>query len=196
MKKYIIIIFAFVTLWLLGFITFHYVINHYPIPENIKTDAIVVLTGGKNRINVAVSLLREKKAEKLFISGVNADVSIKELEKRKDLDLKELENIYLGKKAYNTAENALESMEWIKNNNIKTIRLVTSNYHVPRSLQEFYGQDEDIKIIMHPVYSNTVNKKWWKKWKSFCLVASEYNKFMYVYLTIKVKNVINKIFDI
>ena len=70
----------------------------------------------------------------------------------------------------------------MEQNDIKSIRLVTSNYHMPRSIEEFYFQNPDMKIIVHPVYSDFVAKEWWKSARSFYLIASEYNKFLYVWL--------------
>ena len=82
----------------------------------------------------------------------------------------------------NTVENAIETSEWIRKNNVKSIRLVTSNYHIPRSLEEFRSLNPQVKIIPHPVYSENVSPQWWKNGGSFYLIASEYNKFLYVYL--------------
>ena len=71
----------------------------------------------------------------------------------------------------------------MEKNNISSIRLVTSNYHIPRSLEEFYAQNQNLQIVVHPVYSENISKKWWKSWGSFLLIASEYNKFLYVWLS-------------
>src|SRR6266403_2554791 len=43
------------------------------------TDAIVVLTGGSQRLNSGIALLREGKGRKLFISGVNHNVDLEDL---------------------------------------------------------------------------------------------------------------------
>src|SRR5882672_12218857 len=43
------------------------------------TDAIVVLTGGSQRLNSGIALLREGKGRKLFVSGVNQQVDLEDL---------------------------------------------------------------------------------------------------------------------
>lgn len=67
-------------------------------------------------------------------------------------------------------------------NNIRSIRLVTSNYHMPRSMAEFRANNREVTILAHPVYSERVRKNWWRSWRSFVLIASEYNKFLYVWI--------------
>ena len=171
-----------VMIWFVGFIFFNRHINAYVIDEETHTDAIVVLTGGRNRIPEAVSLLNDGKAEKLFISGVPKDVSLDEISKRKDIQITTDREIALDNKSTNTIENAIEACGWMENNNIGSIRLVTSNYHIPRALEEFKAQNGNIIIIAHPVYSENVSKNPFDSWHIFALIASEYNKFLYVYL--------------
>jgi uncharacterized SAM-binding protein YcdF (DUF218 family) len=124
-------------LWFSGFVAFNHRINDFKIDDTQKVDAIVVLTGGRNRLKEAVKLLNNKKADKMFISGVYKDTSLKSLQKRKDVEIINSENITLDKKATNTVENAIEVSHWVKENKIKSIYLVTSNYHMPRSMAEF-----------------------------------------------------------
>lgn len=171
--------------WFGGFVCFAHYINSYEIDKTTKTDAIIVLTGGKNRISEGIRLLNENLADKLFISGVPADVSIKQIEKQAKVYAYDENKIELGRKATNTIENAIETEEWIKKNNIKSIRLVTSSYHIPRSLQEFIiyvTMESNLEVILNPIYSPNVNLKWWKSWGTFKLLIMEYNKFLVVYI--------------
>ncbi len=169
--------------WIIGFVLFNQKINSYQIDNQTKTDAIIVLTGGRNRIIEAVRLLDDGMAERMLISGVQENISPKDIEKRNAVNLTNKPEIEFEKQSENTVENAIKTNEWIKQNNINSIRLVTSNYHIPRSLQEFMSQNTKLEIIINPVYSEKVSKKWWKNVGSFCLIASEYNKFLFVYLT-------------
>ena len=168
--------------WLGGFLLFSHQIYHFAPDENTKTDAIIVLTGGKNRISEAAKLLNQGLGEKLFISGVSQKTSLQDLKNRGDITLKNEKDVTLDKRSTNTEENAIEATEWVKNNNIKSIRLVTSNYHILRSEQEFRAQDKNLNIILHPVYSENVSSQWWKNYGSFFLIASEYNKFLVVWI--------------
>ena len=183
-KKKLVILFVIIgcllSFWLAGLIWFGFYIRNLPVDEEKNTDAIVVLTGGRNRITEGINLLNQKRAPILFISGVSQDVKIGELEKRLSVYADDESRIVLGYKATNTIENASEVSEWIKQNDIKSVRLVTSNYHIPRSIAELETYHLPIQIIIHPVYSKYVKKEWWKHWGSFKLIATEYNKFLFV----------------
>lgn len=168
--------------WLAGFAFFNHRINHFVSDNNSQTDAIIVLTGGKNRISEAVKLLNNGLGEKLFISGVSKGISLDDLSQRDDITIKTQREITLDDRSTNTIENAIEAAEWIKKNHISSVRLVTSNYHLLRSEQEFRAKAPKIKIILHPVYSENVSTRWWRNLGSFALVASEYNKFLIVWL--------------
>ena len=174
-----IIIFVF---WGLGLFRFAWLINHFTDSNFEKTDAIIALTGGRNRIAEAVKLLKQGRAKRLFISGVDKDISLQNIKTTQQVSITDDSNIDIGHNASNTLENAKESSEWIKTHNIKSIRLVTSNYHVLRSLTEFKDQNPNLKIIIHPVYSENIEKKWWTSWQTFSLIFKEYNKFLYAYL--------------
>ena len=182
-KKQIAFILILFLLWFSGFVAFNHRINDFKIDDTQKVDAIVVLTGGRNRLKEAVKLLNNKKADKMFISGVYKDTSLKSLQKRKDVEIINSENITLDKKATNTVENAIEVSHWVKENKIKSIYLVTSNYHMPRSMAEFSYYNPKLEIIAYPVFSDKVSKDWWKSWRTFTLLAGEYNKFLYVLLS-------------
>lgn len=174
--------FLALTLWFGGFVAFAYQINHYAVDQQTQTEAIVVLTGGRNRISEAIKVYNQGLAQKLFISGVEKNTSLAAISHQQDVVFPKEKNVLLEKKSTNTIENAIETQAWIKKNKIKSIRLVTSNYHIPRSLQEFQHQNPELKIVVHPVFSDYVAKEWWKSVRSFYLIASEYNKFLYVWL--------------
>ncbi len=157
-------------------------IDHWQIDTDSQTDAIITLTGGRNRLAEAIRLLNDGKADKLFISGVSKKSSLQAIQKRNNIDIIDTEKVTLGTIAANTLGNAQESLDWIRQNNIKSIRLVTSNYHMPRSIVEFQSRNPELKIIAHPVYSNQVKKNWWTSWQTFSLIFAEYNKFLYACL--------------
>ncbi len=186
MKRWLLsIAVVIVAIWFLGFIFFVRHINSYDIDNHTKTDAIIVLTGGRNRISEGIKLLNDNLADKLFISGVPEEISIKQIETQAQIKAKDENKIELGRKAKNTIENAIETEEWIKKNNIKSIRLVTSSYHIPRSMQEFIvyvTSGNDLEVILNPIYSPNVNPKWWTSWGTFRLLLMEYNKFLIVYI--------------
>lgn len=185
MKKSIF--FIILCIWIGGFCFFNHKINNFDIDTTKKTDAIIVLTGGRNRITEAVKLFNKQQAKYLFISGVAKDVTLENIKNTQGLKINNTQNIAIGHNADNTVENATETNEWIKKNNIRSIRLVTSNYHIYRSLIEFKNRLNNIEILLHPVYSQYIEKKWWTSWQSFSLIFKEYNKFICAYMINKLK---------
>ena len=183
MKKLFVfgIIFVFAA-WLIGFCFFAYHINHYKIDTSTHTQAIVVLTGGRNRIGEAVKLLNNGLADKLFISGVEKGVTLNQIARTQHFSVRPDKKIIIGSASTNTLENARETTDWINQNNISSIRLVTSNYHLPRSLLEFRVKNSHLKIVANPVFSTNIADKWWQNTGTFSLTAAEYTKFLMVYV--------------
>lgn len=180
---YVMCLYLLFLVWLGGFIIFQQYIRKHPTDEQTHTDAIVVLTGGKNRIAEGVRLYNKGLADMLFISGVFYKAGLKDMEHLNNIAVTgNLKNVILGKEATNTVENAIEVSEMIRRNQVKSIRLVTSYYHMPRSVEEILRRNPDVVLLEHPVFSKSVAKRWWKKPKSFCLIASEYHKFVFAYM--------------
>ncbi len=186
MHKSFFILFSLLTMWFAGFAFYVYTIPTQDHSPETKTDAVIVLTGGSKRLAAGFKLLDQHKADKLFISGVDRSVKANEL-----LDLyaspqnNHIHNIELGKNAFNTISNAQETKAWIIKNNIMSIRLVTANYHMPRSLFEFKRIMSNIKIIPHPVISDNVNiAEWWHSKRTALLLFKEYNKYLIMFLVI------------
>ena len=184
MMKKIVFIFTLIllTAWIGGFVYFAWRINHYRPDTSSHTEAIIALTGGRYRIAEAVKLYNKGLADKLFISGVSRKSSLNAIKKSQNIHINNEAGVIIGQRAKNTIGNAKETIDWLKQNQISSIRLVTSNYHVERSMAEFLARAPHLKIIPHPVYSDKVQKKWWTSWHTFSLIFAEYNKFLYVYI--------------
>lgn len=180
-KKIVIIVSILVFFWMIGFFVFAYRINRFENATHIKADAIVALTGGRNRIAQAVAMLNDGAAEKLLISGVSKGYSLKRLQNRADVHIATQREIALDEKSTNTVENAIEAADWINKHSVSSIILVTSNYHLPRSLLEFRAYNPQLLINGYSVVSEKVDKKWWRSWNSFCLLFIEYNKLLVVW---------------
>jgi uncharacterized SAM-binding protein YcdF (DUF218 family) len=107
----------------------------------VNTDGIVVLTGDKNRISEGINILKKNSSQRLLISGVNKKISnsvIKSLYAN-DTETKQLFNccIDFDKISTNTFENSRETYFWARDQNLKTLLIVTSYYHIPRVKLEF-----------------------------------------------------------
>ncbi|MEM7445419.1 MAG: YdcF family protein [Pseudomonadota bacterium] len=167
-----------IVLWLAGFVWFAERAVWYTDPGNRQADAIVVLTGGSERLNHGVALLRQGSAENLFVSGVHPGIEAADLPALQEIGEQDLPCcITLGYDAGNTAENAAETATWIDAQDLGSIRLVTSNYHMPRSLVEFRRLMPDLEIIADPVDPAPVMLDEWYRWPGTAsLLFREYNK--------------------
>lgn len=145
---------ASLCLWFLGFVYFIVLLSKEQHNQTHVVDGIVVLTGGQGRIAEGISLFQKGLGKKLFISGVHKGVNAKMLLKKQSVP-SQLQNLltdeHLGYDAKNTIENAKEIASWVKNNNIHSIRLVTADYHLQRSLLELLSFVPNLDVISHPV---------------------------------------------
>src|SRR3546814_18506268 len=102
-----------------------------------KTDAIVVMTGGPGRIDRALELLEAGQANRLLISGVARAVKPKELAAEYGRPHKLFDCcIALGFAAEDTRSNATEVASWVARRHYKTVRLVTTDWHMLRPESE------------------------------------------------------------
>lgn len=166
--------------WLLGLIRFAWSIPDSIADSQTPTDAIVILTGGSERIETGLALLIENKAHKAFVSGVAPSVTIEKILALSGNSSKNIRSrIESGYSALDTAGNASETAHWIKQHGYRSLRLVTSSYHMPRSLLEFKRALPDVRIIPHPVFSDRVRpKRWWDSPGTVILIMGEYNKYL------------------
>ena len=179
--KYLLLI--IILFWATGFYWFSTLIPETSNKNTSTVDAIIVLTGGGLRLEKGFELLAQKQAKKMFISGVEEGITLNNLFNNKEY--REFngkfsnEEITLGYKAHSTVGNAIEATNWIKQQNINSIILVTGNYHIPRSLHEFKKLNPTLTIISEPVFPKKFeNNRWWLHYDSLRLVVSEYNKYL------------------
>jgi uncharacterized SAM-binding protein YcdF (DUF218 family) len=166
--------------WLAGLVWFAATMPDRVEDAETPTDAIVVLTGGSERLTTGLSLLAEKKARKLLVSGVYRGVDVAELLRLSRQTPDEVECcIVLGYAADNTTGNASETAEWMASEGFSSLRLVTANYHMRRSLAEFRHAMPGVTLVPHPVFPDTVKQTEWWRWPgTLHLIATEYTKFV------------------
>ena len=172
-----------VTFWAGGLYLFASSIPATVEDATSKTDAIAVLTGGRGRLDTGIGLLSDGFANKMFVSGVYKGVDVSTLLKLSQQSPEGLSCCIGIGHAEDTIDNARETFAWAGDNKIKSIRLVTSAYHMPRAMLEFNNTMKKIKIIPHPVFSDSVKQeKWWIWPGTTDLIVSEYNKFILAWL--------------
>ena len=166
--------------WLGGLVWYASLIPRPGAPSPVKSEAIVVLTGGSDRMAEGLRLLEGGIGRKLFVSGVYHRVEVKELLRVAKKNPGELECcIELGYTADNTAGNARETAAWMDKEGFRSLRLVTASYHMPRSLVEFHRAMPEIEIIVHPVFPEGFKRDEWWLWPgSTTLIASEFGKYL------------------
>src|SRR6202011_488199 len=90
----------------------------------------------------------------LFISGVNPHVDRVELMRvAGHAGDDDLSRIVIGHDADNTLGNARETAGWMQQEGYRSLRLVTSWYHMRRSLLEFARAMPDARIVAQPVFA-------------------------------------------
>lgn len=143
-----------------------------------KADGIVVLTGGDERITTGLDLMADGRGRRLLISGVNrANKSPQELSRRIGEALPAC-CIDLGYQAMNTIGNADEASTWAKRWGFRSIMVVTSDFHMARSLVEFSRAMPGVRLIAHPVPSRFGRHPWWSSRVLAQTLAGEYVKFL------------------
>lgn len=171
-------------LWLGGFAWFAASGWSAGVDRASRTDAIVVLTGGKMRLETGLELLAAGKADKLFVSGVNPAVDRDTLLRALGpAAAREACCIVLGHTADNTVGNAWETAMWMRHEGYRSLRLVTSWYHMRRSLLEFGRAMPTIRVVAHPVFALESDPDGWRGWVvAGQRVFAEYNKFLAAWL--------------
>ncbi len=117
-------------------------------PPETRADGIVALTGGSQRIGDAIDLLAQGYAGRLLISGVNERTSRDEIARLNPGQRRLFECcVDLDYRARNTIGNAIETRRWIERNRFRSIIVVTSAYHMPRTLVELDHALPDLRKV-------------------------------------------------
>ena len=170
MFRSVLFLFGFgIVLYTIGFFTFTaLVIAPFVAPDRqvrlheIRFDGGVVFSGDVNRIDKGFVLLNEQKVKKLLISGVGAHIRIDHIFPtnrslaRLDAHIRKC-CIALGTHATNTMGNVEETLGWAEKHHIKTLALITSDYHMPRSRVIFFLKQSELE--MQPVAVRNVDRE-------------------------------------
>lgn len=148
-------------------------------PEPVtQSDAIVVLTGGRDRVEKALMLLSQGRAERLLISGVHPSTSLNTLLNLSNADPALADRIDLDYLANDTIGNANEAAKWIRSHRYDRIILVTSNYHMPRSLIEFRTELPDVAIQAYAITRTDLEfDQWYLDLGKSRLLVAEFAKY-------------------
>jgi uncharacterized SAM-binding protein YcdF (DUF218 family) len=168
------------TLVVIGFFRFTDDIADLKTPGvSTDVDAIVVLTGGYQRIEQAVALLEDGIGERLLISGVNPSTTSAALRRATGTKPATFDCcVDIGYEALDTIGNANETADWIRQNTYARILVVTSNYHMPRSLMELSQASPEVSFVAYPVtHADLKNEAWLADPVALRTLFTEYAKY-------------------
>ena len=132
------------------------------------------------RLEEGLVLLAAQHADKLFVSGVYRGVDVRQLLELFQTSPRDLECcIVLGYEADDTRGNALETGDWMRDQGFASLRLVTSAYHMPRSVLEFERTMPEIEIVLHPVFPKGYRPDGWWPWPASArILLREYHGYL------------------
>ena len=153
------------------------------------TDGIVVMTGGQQRLDDGLRLLTEGLADKMLISGVGKGVNRAILVQELGLSETQINMLFccveLDHAAQDTFGNAKSTNAWSRKHDMRSLRLVTANYHMPRTLMIFSRELPNVDLYQWPVNPHDLDlANWWKNPVSLRLLAREYAKYLAVHFSI------------
>ena len=157
MRRLLYAVLFIVLAWSAGLLVF---ISDLPQPNDSRpapADAVVVYTGGLDRVSSAMALLNDGVGKRLLISGVNPNVTRPDMAEMWPGDPALFECcVDLGLEARTTEGNANELDGWTRQHGFHSLILVTSEFHMPRALLETRDRLPDVEITPYAVASGII----------------------------------------
>lgn len=155
--------------WAIGFLWFVLALPG-PAADEARSDAVIVPTGGAGRIARGLEVLDAGLAEKLLVSGVDPEVRAGEFAAEFDVAPERMACcVTLGFAAVDTRSNASEAAKWVAQNDIASLRLVTSDWHMRRAAGELdRALPPHVQVIRDAVPTRG----------DFAVLLLEYNKLL------------------
>jgi uncharacterized SAM-binding protein YcdF (DUF218 family) len=135
----------------LGFAWFIHLVDE-PMQAPAQADGIVAFTGGADRVETALRLLSQGRADKLLLSGIGGGAELSELAHLAGVDpIPLVTRVTIGRGATTTRGNAQETAAWASANDIHSLLVVTASYHMPRAMTELHRALPDTALYPLPV---------------------------------------------
>ena len=172
-----------------GFVGFLSQLRGVEVSPSRNADGIVVLTGGSSRVSDAMELLAAGYGKRLLISGVHPTNDASDISRQLP-DSQRLMHccVDLDRSAVNTRSNAAETRRWVRERGFRSLIVVTSSYHMPRTMVELARQMPDIVLIPFPVVTDKLrNEPWWTSAPTAKLILSEYAKYIVALVRVQIE---------
>ena len=163
-----------------GFAWFLVLAGRDPAEPGRHTDGIAVLTGGAERVETGLRLLRDGAADRLLVSGVHPQVTLTDVTRLAAMEPEALAGrVDLGLRATSTRGNAAEIADWARAAQLRSLRVVTAGYHMPRALLELRRTLPEVALVAHPVVPARLrDPAAGGQSRTWSLLAGEYLKFL------------------
>ena len=154
----------------LGFALFGVTLGKPARADAQATDGIVVITGGSNRFEHGVAMLGQGKGKRLLVAGADPAVTKADLVRRLGGQRRLVQCcVDLGSESVDTRSNAEEARRWLERRNFKSVRLITSDWHMRRARYEFRRElAGDYRVVPDAVRTEP----------GFMTLFGEYNKYL------------------
>jgi len=165
---------------LLGFAAFVRAAIAPAAPPAGETDGIVVLTGGSERVATGFRLLAEGQARRLLVSGAHPESTLPEIAAAAGIDPGPFAGrVAIGHAAASTRGNAAEAAAWARAEDLRSLRIVTAGYHMPRAMVELRRAMPGLRLVEHPVPSQALRGPGalWRP-QVWALLAGEYARYL------------------
>ena len=131
------------SVWFIGFVAFSITLPG-PVEDDEASRVVIVPTGAAGRIERGLELLKADDARIMLVTGVGREVKPGEFAAQFEVPMDVMQCcVVLGFDAMDTRGNATETAEWLKAKNIRSIRLVTTDWHMRRAANE-------LRVILPP----------------------------------------------
>ncbi len=158
-----------VVTWTLGFALFAVLLPR-PV-DRVTTDAVVVATGGQGRIARGIDMIATGRARRMLITGVDRQVKPGELAEAQGVSRRIMVCcVDLGREASDTRSNGVETAAWVRRNKYRSVRLVTTDWHMRRAQFELErALGSGVTVVPDAVRSDA----------SLVVLVREYNKYLF-----------------